>query len=78
MSVIISHDEIKINDNGKGYTAYKYELEDRGDFLLIVVRDSLYTFRYRESKNDLCLYIRIIVRILFKKIEKIVQKRSAL
>lgn len=56
MSVIISHDEIKINDNGKGYTAYKYELEDRGDFLLIVVRDSLYTFRYRESKNDLCLY----------------------
>lgn len=55
MEVIISANEIKIKQNGR-YQAYRYEVEQRKDFLLIVVRDSLYTFRYRESKNDLCLY----------------------
>ncbi len=56
MEVIIDSEQIKIKETGKSFTAYKYEVENRKDFILIKVKDSLYVFRYRASKNDLCLY----------------------
>lgn len=56
MSVIISMNDIKIKENNGSYESFKYEIEYRKDFILIKPHDSLHTFRYRESKNDLCLY----------------------
>ena len=46
--------------NGKNFNISEEEIqlakERRKDFILIKPKDSLYVFRYRSSKNDLCLY----------------------